>query len=81
MTGIPGTYDLEFDVSAEEMRNAARSHGANLPPAPGGSEGATDPAGVSLFASLQKLGLKLEPRTAPIEVLVVDKADKVPTEN
>lgn len=80
MTGIAGTYDLEFDVSAEEMRNAARSHGANLPPAPS-VEAATDPAGVSLFASLQKLGLKLDPRKAPVQVLVVDKAEKMPTEN
>jgi len=30
---------------------------------------------------LQKAGLKLEPRKAPLEVLVVDSALKSPTEN
>jgi len=61
------------------VRNAARAHGANLRPPPPG-ETAADPAGVSLFTSIQQLGLKLEPRKAPVEVIVVDKADKVPTQ-
>jgi uncharacterized protein (TIGR03435 family) len=34
-----------------------------------------------LFAALEKVGLKLESRKAPIEVLVVDKMEKMPTEN
>src|SRR5262249_12052427 len=27
MTGLKGAYDMELDVSGEEIRNAARSHG------------------------------------------------------
>jgi len=77
MTGIEGAFYMEFDVSAEEVRNARRALGAPIPP----GETAADPAGVSLFSSLQKLGLKLEPRNAPVEVIVVDKAEKLPTEN
>ena len=80
MTGIEGTYDMEFEVAAEEFRNARRAHGAPIPPTPPGDTPA-DPAGASLAASLQKLGLKLEPRKAPVEVIVVDKAEKLPTEN
>jgi uncharacterized protein (TIGR03435 family) len=34
-----------------------------------------------LFASLQGLGLKLELRKAPLEVLVFDQVLKMPTEN
>ena len=35
----------------------------------------------SLFDSLQKTGLRLEPRKAPLDVLVIDGALKTPTEN
>jgi uncharacterized protein (TIGR03435 family) len=44
-------------------------------------EEAPDPSGVSLRSSLQKLGLRLESRKAPAEVIVVDAAEKVPTAN
>jgi uncharacterized protein (TIGR03435 family) len=38
-------------------------------------------SGNSLFSAIQILGLKLDRRKAPIEVLVIDPAEKVPTEN
>jgi uncharacterized protein (TIGR03435 family) len=82
LTGLKGSYDMEFDVSGEEVRNAARAHGfAVAPPAAADGEALSDPAGVSLASSLRRLGLKLESRKAPVEVLVIDKVDKVPTAN
>ena len=43
---------------------------------------AADPNGLSLFGALQeKLGLRLEQRKSPVDILVVDGAEKVPTEN
>jgi uncharacterized protein (TIGR03435 family) len=48
---------------------------------PAGSDAAADPSGVDLVKSAEKLGLKLEKRKAPIERLIVDHAERVPTEN
>jgi uncharacterized protein (TIGR03435 family) len=42
---------------------------------------AADPSGASIFASVQKLGLRLERRKAPVEHIVVEHLEKVPTEN
>ena len=54
---------------------------------PGGAQGpqnlpaASDPSGGSIFQSVEQLGLKLEPRKAPIDLIVVDHLEKAPTEN
>ena len=38
-------------------------------------------SGESLFMALQTIGLKVEARKAPLEVLIVDRATKAPTAN
>jgi uncharacterized protein (TIGR03435 family) len=43
--------------------------------------GASDPSGAVVSASVEKLGLKLEPRKSPVESIVVDHLEKAPTEN
>lgn len=44
--------------------------------------GAPDTDGATIFSAVQaQLGLKLEPRKLPMDVLVIDKVDRVPTEN
>jgi uncharacterized protein (TIGR03435 family) len=87
MTGIEGNYDIALDVSMEDLAGmnkmapaAAVMRGG---PAGGGDHGpAPDSAPASsIFTSVQQLGLKLEPRKAPVERIVVDKGERVPTEN
>jgi uncharacterized protein (TIGR03435 family) len=71
-TGLDGSYSFTL-----EFAGAWGPGGAFLPP----PEGQTDPAPTLFDALRQQLGLKLEEKKAPLDVLVVDHADRVPTEN
>ena len=86
MTGLKGSYEITVDFSIADILANARAQGINVPGAPAGGGGvgeASDPSGggATIAASMQKLGLKLEPRKAPVEQLVVDSVEKTPTEN
>jgi len=82
-TGITGQYDIKLDLALEDLQRSRSVVGAitvgggpsNANPAPEG------PPTASLFTSVQKLGLKLEAKRAPLDLLVIDKAEKVPLEN
>jgi uncharacterized protein (TIGR03435 family) len=82
MTGLTGRYDFSFELTPEDYNamhvRSAISAGVILPPQ---AMRALEASGDSLHSGLQGLGLKLDPRKAPLDVLVVDQADKVPTEN
>jgi uncharacterized protein (TIGR03435 family) len=84
MTGQTGKYEMALEISMQEMMNAARAAGANVP-APAvdpnkPADAASDPGG-SIFTSVQALGLKLEPRKTPMAMIVIDSIEKMPTEN
>ena len=90
MTGLTGAYEVAVDMSADDAMNAVRSSITLLPVdggdgggGRGGAGGANlaDPSGSSIFASIQNLGLKLEPRKLPLEMLVIDHMEKTPTAN
>jgi uncharacterized protein (TIGR03435 family) len=83
MTELKGNYDLVLDLTEEDYRmmliRIALGAGVVLPPeALRLLEGG---APVSVFDAFQKLGLKLEARKAPLDVVVVDEARKTPTDN
>jgi uncharacterized protein (TIGR03435 family) len=87
-TGIEGNYDIALDVSMEEMvgmkRMAVGGPMMGGPGAPGGGDHGPAPdaaPAASIFSAVQTLGLKLEPKKGPVDRIVVEKADKVPTEN
>jgi len=69
-TGLTGFYDIALEWSRDDGQHSAL-----------GVPRETDDAGPSLFTAVQEqLGLKLETARAPIEVLVIDHAEK-PSEN
>jgi len=71
-TGLDGTYDFTLEFAGRFQS------GAYPAPLPDG-ELDTDP---DLFGALQQqLGLKLERKTTPLDVVVIDHAERVPTEN
>jgi uncharacterized protein (TIGR03435 family) len=84
MTGLSSTtnYDLSLEITADDYRTmqirAALKSGINLPPeAPQMADLPTD----SLTAAIEAAGMRLESRKAPQDVIVIDHADKTPTEN
>jgi uncharacterized protein (TIGR03435 family) len=65
-TGLTGEYDISLYWIPQRPDSIA----------------ADDPSGPDLFAALQQqLGLKLEPKKGPIEVLIIDHAERTPTAN
>jgi uncharacterized protein (TIGR03435 family) len=70
MTGMEGTYDVRLEWAPDGLRAAET---------PEAEERA---AGPSIFTGLQEqLGLKLEARKDPLDILVVDRAERVPLAN
>lgn len=82
-TGLQGSYDLTLDLAPEDytamLIRSAVNAGVVLPPQ---ALRALDAApGDPLSGPLQKFGLALEARKAPLDVIVVDAIQKIPTEN
>ncbi len=83
MTGLKGQYDFTFDINPEDympmLIRSAISGGITVPPK--ALRLAESTTSAPLSDALQQVGLKLEPRKAPLDVIVVDSANKMPTEN
>jgi len=70
MTGLKGKYDITVNLAG---------YMADMQLAGGG--GAADPLSMVKAALEQQLGLKLESRKMPLDVLVIDSAERIPKEN
>jgi uncharacterized protein (TIGR03435 family) len=69
-TGLKGVYDFKLEWTPDDLQISE----------PGSASGAAESAN-SLFAAIQEqLGLKLDPQKGPVQILVVDRAEKA-TEN
>ncbi|HWG36234.1 MAG TPA: TIGR03435 family protein [Terriglobales bacterium] len=87
-TGLQGPYQIHLGVSRYDLIAlsiaAMKKIGMPVPPQllSQQTQGeASAPSGASVFASVQKLGLKLDATNAPIGRIVVDSAEKTPTAN
>ncbi len=89
MTELKGNYQVAFDIPMADLMKVAQAAGFALPGAPPAGDAGNAPAnaasdpsgGNAIFESVQKLGLKLEQRKAPMETIVVDHLEKAPTDN
>jgi uncharacterized protein (TIGR03435 family) len=68
LTGITSNFDYEVDLSGLGRKS--------------GSSSGYDGDGPSVFQAIEEdMGLKLEPRKYPVDVLVIDSVNKVPSRN
>jgi uncharacterized protein (TIGR03435 family) len=68
-TNTPGVFNFTLDWSPEM-------------PMTGPGDDAASTGGPSIFTAVQQqLGLRLEARRGPVEVLVIDRGEKAPSEN
>ncbi len=88
MTELKGTYQFALDLPMEDLLLLARRQAAVLgidmpapPPGATPADAASTPGGSAIFTAMEKLGLKLDARKAPVETIVVDHLEKTPTEN
>jgi uncharacterized protein (TIGR03435 family) len=82
-TNLSGAYDLTFDLTPDDysatLIRSAVNAGVNLPPA--ALKLLDAGSGNPFSAPLQKFGLELESRKAPLDVVIVDSSRRTPTDN
>jgi uncharacterized protein (TIGR03435 family) len=82
MTELNGNYDFTMEFSPEDFRpmmiRATIAQGSVV--SQEASKLVDASSGDTLFNAVERLGLKLESRKAPIEMLIIDQSAKTPTE-
>jgi uncharacterized protein (TIGR03435 family) len=81
-TGLAGKYDAVLDMALSELTGATTEGDSSAAgsAASNPAEAASTPSGGTL-RSLRDLGLELEKRKASVEHVIVERAERAPTEN
>ena len=86
-TGLTGDYDVDIEFSTEGLAGVPGLPGGGPPGGPGGPGigpgpgGDTNDAPALITAVQEQLGLKLDQKKGPLDLVVVDHAEKTPAEN
>ncbi len=79
MTELKGRYHMQVSMDLPPPPPPGDAPEGGRGGGPGGPVG--DPLGEGFFKAIERAGLKLEKRTAPVATIVVDHLEKTPTEN
>jgi uncharacterized protein (TIGR03435 family) len=84
-TGLKGAYPVTYEINLMAMaKNAVGNSGLAWyqarDPAAAAADPIEDPRD-SIFSSVKRLGLKLDPRNLPCDVVVIERIEKTPIEN
>jgi uncharacterized protein (TIGR03435 family) len=72
---LKGSYDIKLEWTPDRGESGREALG--LPPTPEAATPAAPSTGPSIFTALQEqLGLKLEPTRGPVEIIVIDHAER-----
>jgi uncharacterized protein (TIGR03435 family) len=80
-TELTATFDVDITWMPDEMDSARMAPMGGGPGGEGPQARVAEPALTLAQALQEKLGLKLEARKSSAEVLIIDRAEKVPVEN
>lgn len=81
-TGLTGRYDFNLEYTPDPAMMPPPPPGAALPPPPPVNAAQASEPGSNIESALEKqLGLKLTKAKGPLDCIVVEHAEKVPTEN
>jgi bla regulator protein BlaR1 len=83
MTNLQGSYDFAFANQPMRPPDGRGLKGGGPPEAgrAGSDDTPADSYGEGMIRAVENAGLKLEPRKAPVEMIVVDRLEKTPTGN
>ncbi len=80
-TGLSGKFDYTVDYAMDRSMLPPPPPGQPGPGPASGPDNASEPGPDIAAAIREQLGLRLVPGKATLDVLVIDKAEKVPTAN